>query len=61
LKSVERVEIKSGLQPGERVAITTVGDLLDGKRVRTEYTDPITAAGLNKKVVKEDGFKGFNR
>jgi HlyD family secretion protein len=61
LKSAERVEIKSGLQPGERVAISTVGDIADGKGVRTQYVDPVTAAGLNKKVVKEDGFKGFNR
>jgi HlyD family secretion protein len=61
LKSVERVEIKSGLKAGERVAISNVATMREGQPVRTSYTDPTTAAGLNKKVVKEDGFKGFNR
>ena len=61
LKGVERVEIRSGLKPGERVAISNVSTLRDGQPVRTSYTDPTSAAGLNKKVAKEDGFKGFNR
>jgi hypothetical protein len=61
LKGVERVEIKSGVKPGERIAISNVSTMRDGQPVRTSYTDPTSAAGLNKKVAKEDGFKGFNR
>ena len=61
LKSVERVEIKSGLKPGERVVVSAVADGTNDKHVRTQYIDPATAAGLNKKPGNEDGFKGFNR
>jgi multidrug efflux pump subunit AcrA (membrane-fusion protein) len=61
LKSVERIEIKSGVKPGERVVISAVADGSDSRHVRTQYTDPVSAAGLNKKPVGEDGFKGFNR
>jgi hypothetical protein len=32
----------------------------DGQRVRTTYTDPITAAGLNKPKTVQSSFKGFN-
>ncbi|HEX3356866.1 MAG TPA: efflux RND transporter periplasmic adaptor subunit [Tepidisphaeraceae bacterium] len=61
LKSVERAEILTGIQPGDRVVITPPTNLDDGQHVRIQYTDPVSAAGLNKKVTKEDGFKGFNR
>lgn len=61
LKSIERIEIKSGLQPGERVVISSVGNLPDGKHVRPQFTDPTQAAGLNTKPEKDNNFKGFNR
>ena len=59
LRGIERTEIRSGLRPGQRVVISTIGDLTDGRRVRTSFTDPITAAGLNKPKQVNDSFKGF--
>ena len=60
LRGIERSEVRSGLKPGERVVISTVGDLQPGRRVRTSYTDPATAAGMNKPKQVNDNFKGFN-
>jgi RND family efflux transporter MFP subunit len=60
LRGIERSEVRSGAKPGDRVVISTVGDLEDGQRVRTSYTDPVTAAGLNKPKQVNDNFKGFN-
>jgi len=60
IRSVERVEVLSGVEPGERVIISPVpSDIREGKRVRAEYVDPITAAGLNKPAVAGSTFKGF--
>jgi RND family efflux transporter MFP subunit len=60
LRGIERSEIRTGLKSGERIVISTIGDLQDGQRVRTSYTDPVTAAGLNKPKQVNDNFKGFN-
>lgn len=60
LKSVERVEVLSGLQPGDRVVISPAADLAAGQRVRTTYEDPRKAAGLNKPPAAGT-FKGFNQ
>ena len=60
LRSIERVEILSGVSAGDRVVISPIGDLQDGKPVRTRYLDPATAAGLNKPAVNDSNFKGFN-
>jgi hypothetical protein len=49
LKSIERIEIISGLAAGERIIISPTQDLTPGQRVRTEFMDPAAAAGLNKK------------
>ena len=59
IKSVERVEVLSGLEPGDRVVISPVGNMPDGKQVRSSYLDPVIAAGLNKPAVASSGFKGF--
>jgi multidrug efflux pump subunit AcrA (membrane-fusion protein) len=59
LRGIERSEVRSGLKPGDRIVISTVGDIPDGRRVRTTYTDPATAAGMNKPKVVNDNFKGF--
>jgi multidrug efflux pump subunit AcrA (membrane-fusion protein) len=59
LKSVERIEVLSGVNVGDRVAISPVAGIEPGKPVRTSYIDPATAAGLNKPKVATDGFKGF--
>ncbi|HEV2293680.1 MAG TPA: efflux RND transporter periplasmic adaptor subunit [Tepidisphaeraceae bacterium] len=59
LRSVERVEVLKGVAPGDRVIISPIGELSEGKPVRTRYVDPATAAGLNKPEVVDDSFKGF--
>jgi multidrug efflux pump subunit AcrA (membrane-fusion protein) len=59
LRGIERSEVRSGLKPGQRIVISTVGEIRDGRRVRTTYTDPATAAGMNKPKVVNDNFKGF--
>ena len=58
LSSVERVEVVSGLAPGDRVVISPVGDLPEGKPSARKYIDPTTAAGLNKPAAGQS-FKGF--
>jgi len=60
LRSVERTEILSGLNPGQRVVISPIGDLSPGRAVRTVFVDPGTAAGLNRKPVEEQPFKAFD-
>jgi HlyD family secretion protein len=59
IRSVERTEIISGLKPGERIALSPVSQYRDAKRVRTIYTDPHVAAGLNKPPPIQEAFKGF--
>jgi hypothetical protein len=59
LHSIERVEVISGVAPGDRVVISPIGDLPEGKSVRTKYIDPAKAAGLNKPAVSDSNFKGF--
>ena len=59
LRGIERTEVRTGLQPGQRVLISAVGGLEEGQRVRTTYTDPVTAAGYNKPKAVEDSFRGF--
>ncbi|HEX8523693.1 MAG TPA: efflux RND transporter periplasmic adaptor subunit [Tepidisphaeraceae bacterium] len=59
IRSVERTEILSGLTVGERVAISPVAGYRDAQRVRSSYTDPIVAAGLNKPPAIQEAFKGF--
>jgi len=60
LRGIERSEVRSGAKPGDRVVISTIGEMEDGQRVRMSYTDPVTAAGLNKPKQVNDNFKGFN-
>ena len=60
LRGIERSEVRTGLKPGQRIVISTIGDMQDGQRVRTTYTDPATAAGMNKPKQVNDNFKGFN-
>jgi HlyD family secretion protein len=59
LRGIERSEIVTGMKSGDRIVISAVGDLAEGQRVRTSYTDPVTAAGINKPKAKTDSFKGF--
>jgi multidrug efflux pump subunit AcrA (membrane-fusion protein) len=57
LRSIERTEILSGLSNGDQIVLTPIGDLPEGKAVRTTFTDPLAAALLNKPK-KDEVFKG---
>jgi multidrug efflux pump subunit AcrA (membrane-fusion protein) len=59
LRSIERIEVISGLPEDADVVISPIGTMKEGQRVRMERIDPAVAAGLNKHEEK-DGFKGFN-
>ena len=59
LTSVERVEVVSGLEVGDRVVISPVATLREGQAVRTTFVDPVAAAGLNKPKPKELFRGGF--
>jgi multidrug efflux pump subunit AcrA (membrane-fusion protein) len=60
LRSIERTEVVSGIDPQDQVLISPVHGLEAGQRVRTETMDPVTAAGLNrpKDTVTAAPFKG---
>jgi HlyD family secretion protein len=59
LKSVERVEIVRGVGVGEKVVVTPVGAMTEGRSVREKYMEPGAAAGMNKPKAEEAKFKGF--
>ena len=59
LRSIERIEIVSGVSPGDRVVISPVGALTPGQHVKTKFMDPVEAAGLNKPKQTDSNFKGF--
>lgn len=61
LRGIERTEVRSGMKAGDKVVISAIADLKEGKRVRTSYLDPVSAAGLNKPKVATDAFKGFKQ
>ncbi len=60
ITSVERSEVVSGLSPGEKVVIAPIGNLSEGRHVRTKWMDPVQAAGLNKPAAEEQPFKAFD-
>ena len=60
LKGVERIEVVSGLKPGETVVISPVVGIAPGQSVRVgERIDPRIAAALNKPKEKELFRGGF--
>jgi RND family efflux transporter MFP subunit len=59
LKSIERIEILSGLAPGATVVITPATAMRIGQVVRSKYMDPVAAAGLNKPPPMVEAFKSF--
>jgi RND family efflux transporter MFP subunit len=59
LTSIERVEVLTGLDVGDRVVISPVAGLRPGQPVRTTFMDPTAAAGLNKPKPKEIFRGGF--
>ena len=61
IRSVERVEVLSGIQPGDVVAISPVEKLDDDQTVRTSRIDPSRAAGVNKPAATGQAFKSFGK
>jgi multidrug efflux pump subunit AcrA (membrane-fusion protein) len=59
LKSIERVEVVSGLSAQDEVVISPLDSPVEGKHVRTQFMDPTVAANLNKPKV-EKAFQNFN-
>ena len=59
IRSIERAEVVSGLSPGDRVVVSPLGKLTEGRSVRTDHVDPNAAADANKPKAAET-FKGFN-
>jgi len=59
LKSIERVEVVSGLSAQDEVVISPLDSPVEGKRVRAQFMDPTAAANLNKPKV-EKAFQEFN-
>lgn len=59
LMSVERIELVSGLNVGDRIVISPVAGFREGQPVRTKFMDPTAAAGLNKPKPKEIFRGGF--
>jgi len=59
LKSIERIEVVSGLSAQDEVVISALDAPVEGQRVRTQFMDPTAAANLNKPKV-EKAFQAFN-
>jgi len=59
LRSIERVEVVSGLLAQDQVVISALDSPVEGQRVRTQFMDPTAAANLNKPKV-EKAFQAFN-
>lgn len=59
LRGVERTEIVEGVRVGDRVVVSPIGDIADGRAVGTTYAEPTTAAAQNKPKAREGGKFGF--
>lgn len=62
LRSVERIEIIGGLEQGDRVVVSPLGDLVAGRRVRTTFVDPaaaMPAASVNQANPNAANLKAF--
>lgn len=47
LRSIQRAEVVSGLQPGDQVVVSPIGTMAAGQEVRVSHIDPEVAAGVN--------------
>src|SRR5438552_9044396 len=59
LRSIERVEVVSGLSAQDQVVISALDSPVEGQRVRTQFMDPTAAANVNKPKV-EKASQAFN-
>jgi multidrug efflux pump subunit AcrA (membrane-fusion protein) len=60
IRSVERVEIVEGLEPGTLVVLDAVRESEAGRHVRTRWVDPQVAAGMNASEIEEEPLNVFN-
>jgi RND family efflux transporter MFP subunit len=60
LRSIQRTEILSGLNPGDEVVVSPIANLRLGQEVRVSHIDPSVAAGINApKAMDPNAFKGL--
>jgi RND family efflux transporter MFP subunit len=60
LRSIQRTEILSGLQPGDEVVVSPIANLRLDQEVRVSRIDPQTAAGINApQAMDPNAFKGL--
>ena len=60
LRSIQRTEILSGLQPGDEVVVSPIGNLQVGQQARITSIDPVAAAGINQpKAGNASAFRGL--
>jgi hypothetical protein len=59
VKGLDKVEILSGLQPGERVLVSPVGEVGLGQRVRERFQSFADASAENKAKSREIFRGGF--
>lgn len=59
IRGIAMTEVLDGIQPGDRVIISPVGEIKEGQSVRTSYVDFLAAARQNKPAAREVGKFGF--
>lgn len=60
LRSIQRTEVLSGLQPGDKVVVSPIGNMQTGQEVRVTHIDPAAAAGVNEpKAGNATAFRGL--
>jgi HlyD family secretion protein len=59
IRSIERVEVQSGLAADELVLLSPIGGLREGQSVRITEIDPKTAAALNKQQIDVPRMSGL--
>ena len=59
LRSIQRTEIMAGLQPGDQVIVSPLGNMRAGREVRSTFLDPLIAAGLNEPKKETSHFSKF--
>jgi len=60
LRSIQRTEILAGLQPGDAVVVSPIGNMQEGQEARITHIDPAAAAGINEpKAGNASAFRGL--
>jgi RND family efflux transporter MFP subunit len=60
LRSIQRTEALAGLQPGDEVVVSPIGNMQSEQEVRVTHIDPAVAAGINEpKAGNASAFRGL--